>query len=980
MKYPRSLFDNESDVEQKLIWPELTTPAPEGFAYTSIDIKTKANIRRFKISKGSKQKLYYPDYVIVIAGFPLVVIEAKAPGEGVEDALYEARLYANELNALWEHGVNPCTRVLASDGVHIAWTRHDQQAPECKIDVESIDGSDIKYAELIAEFSRENLQREADVLRNRRRPVNTYRKPVSRVGGSAFQSEKLPQNTFGATIAGDYGHIFNPTSLEDRKLIAREAYIGSARRARYIEPIDRMIRNAIAPSTRKISALKDTATPSELIKPFEKTNRLIDQLLLLVGSVGAGKSTFIDYFSEVALPKEIKDQTIWLRMDLNVAPLHLSKAYEWIEQAMIDGLREIFSDIDTEDVDFLEKLYSRKLTAFKRGPLGRLDPKSSQYLEKLTDKLIELTDDLSVSARALVDYFSTAGNRLLVVVLDNCDKRKSDEQLVMFQIAQWIRSEFRCLTVLPIRDVTYDLYRNEPPLDTVLQQYIFRIEPPRFSDVLQARVRIALQQMAVDASTARSFSYDLPNGIRVNYAASDQSLYLASLMRSLYAHDRFVRQVLTGLAGRDVRRALEIFLDICKSGHIGEDSILKIRQSEGRHELPLEVVARVLLRMDSRFYSEKRSRLKNLIQCDPTDPLPDNFTRISLLRWFDQRKQQEGPVRVQGFHRASDAISALAEEGHDAARVRTEMEYFIQERCLLAEHLRTDQISDEDLIRISSSGVVHLQLLANPEYLAACAEDTYIADDRLTDYIASRIVSDHHSTRTTTAEIVEQLRAYLIEAESLRQRPREAFLDLPSEGVLAKSFVEIDAASDASFAEFSLEIFVGGLNFDTTAEQLRAHAESLGLVVANVTIPRGEKGRVNRGFAFLKLDSIAALKKAACTDFGFLGGRQLSYKFKLVSEQKQRSFIKKQRLEVSDTVVTVRVGNLPKDCTEQAVRSLLAENDFSANSISMHQDRSGRVRGVADIRFVNLDDALGAARALGGISLQGRNLTATLSK
>ena len=30
-------------------------------------------------------------------------------------------------------------------------------------------------------------------------------------------------------------------------------------------------------------------------------------------------------------------------------------------------------------------------------------------------------------------------------------------------------------------------------------------------------------------------------------------------------------------AGRDVRRALEIFLDFCNSGHIGEDEIYKIR-------------------------------------------------------------------------------------------------------------------------------------------------------------------------------------------------------------------------------------------------------------------------------------------------------------------------------------------------------------------------------------------------------------------
>ena len=121
----------------------------------------------------------------------------------------------------------------------------------------------------------------------------------------------------------------------------------------------------------------------------------------------------------------------------------------------------------------------------------------------------------------------------------------------------------------------------------------FRIEPPPFIRVLQERVRLALNEMEANSNTAATLSYILPNGMRVSYPASDQSLYLAGILKSLYAHDRFVRKILTGLAGRDVRRALEIFLDFCMSGHIGEDQIYKIRFFEGKHVLPLSVVARV---------------------------------------------------------------------------------------------------------------------------------------------------------------------------------------------------------------------------------------------------------------------------------------------------------------------------------------------------------------------------------------------------
>src|SRR5690348_6873633 len=96
----------ESDVEQKLLWPLIASPVPLGLGYSSADILTKTNIRSLEIGKGSERKLYYPDYLVVIAGLPVVVIEAKAVGEPLRDALREARLYANEINALFPHGVN----------------------------------------------------------------------------------------------------------------------------------------------------------------------------------------------------------------------------------------------------------------------------------------------------------------------------------------------------------------------------------------------------------------------------------------------------------------------------------------------------------------------------------------------------------------------------------------------------------------------------------------------------------------------------------------------------------------------------------------------------------------------------------------------------------------------------------------------------------------------------------------------------------
>ena len=89
--------------------------------------------------------------------------------------------------------------------------------------------------------------------------------------------------------------------------------------------------------------------------------------------------------------------------------------------------------------------------------------------------------------------------RLLIIVFDNCDKRERDEQLQAFQMARWLQQQIRCLVVLPLRDVTYEAYRDQPPLDTMIKDLVFQIEPPPFTRILRKRLSIVLDELAVQS-------------------------------------------------------------------------------------------------------------------------------------------------------------------------------------------------------------------------------------------------------------------------------------------------------------------------------------------------------------------------------------------------------------------------------------------------------------------------------------------------
>jgi hypothetical protein len=971
----------EGDVEQKLLWPLLTTGLPNGAGLQTPDILTKLNIRRLEIGKGTSRKLYFPDYMVVLAGLPVLVIEAKAPGEPIGQGLAEARLYGAELNALFPTGVNPCTRVVACNGIELQSAPVDTAEPDIKFQHAEISAGNQLYAKFIDVVSRTVLQQHADDIRKRfRKPY--YRRAVSFVGGQAFQNEELAPNTFGATIVGDYGHVFNPRTREDRALIVREAYVPSLRRQRYVEPIDRLIRTAISPTTAKLPTLENTSEPSELTSALRERRKLENQVLLLVGSVGSGKSTFIDYVSLVALPKELRDRSEWVRINLNDAPVSADVAYGWIAGAIINELKSLIPDQDVEQLETLEKIFSPELKAIRRGALKLLDPESVEYRTRLADELLKLQHDNFTLAKSLARYICAGPGKLLVIVLDNCDKRTRDEQLTMFQVAQWVRTEFRCLVVLPLRDVTFDRHRHEPPLDTAIKGLTFRIEPPPFIDVLQARVHLALKEMQVTSQTAPTLSYVLPNGIHVSYPASDQALYLASILRSLYAHDRFVRRIMTGLAGRDVRRALDIFLDFCMSGHIGEDEIYKIRFFEGRHVLPLSVVARVLLRMQRRFYDGDKAYVKNLIQCNPEDALPDHFVRLAILHWLERRQRLQGPAGVVGFHRVEDLVRDLAQLGHDAKRVRVDLVYLIREGCIVAEHQRVDEIGDNDLVRITASGLVHLQLMANPEYLASCAEDTFLSDAGLATRIADRITNKGivgQFSRTTTAKNAWELVEYLKMHAQEKIGAPEIYLD--ATGALElKTLREAEGAVGATEIEISKRLYVGNLPPSTGIDELRGIFTGAGLAVADVVMAPRPSANPSRWFAFVDMvDGRNAMEAVDSRDL-VVRGRQLviNEAFSLSDQVDQP---RRGRTPSIDATERLYIAGLPYSATEQSVRQLFQNHGLNPVEIYLPRDRqTGRVKGIGFVAMNSITEAVQAIGALNGSLVEGKGLTVRAAK
>jgi len=76
------------------------------------------------------------------------------------------------------------------------------------------------------------------------------------------------------------------------------------------------------------------------------------------------------------------------------------------------------------------------------------------------------------------------------------------------------------------------------------------------------------------------------------------------MMGALFDHKQYGRKIIVGLAGWNIRKAFEIFLEFARSGYIRENDIFQQQASNNQvPNLSQGVVVKVLFRTNRRYYN-----------------------------------------------------------------------------------------------------------------------------------------------------------------------------------------------------------------------------------------------------------------------------------------------------------------------------------------------------------------------------------------
>lgn len=323
--------------------------------------------------------------------------------------------------------------------------------------------------------------------------------------------------------------------------------------------------------------------------------------ILIVGSVGAGKTTFLrhtrlvtaaDFFEE----SRAEAYPHWIYIDFR-AFLRTQQPSEFIYSSIRKYVVEdwYFSNFE----QCIRPAYATRIRAMKEGPLkliahddGEVNAKIAGFLFEQSEK-DEYVDTLLLYTTSRVPVF---------LVIDNVDQFEDEElQASIFSDSVSFAHRTRLNLVLSLRDATYVKHRSTTAFDAFDYNPMY-IEPPQIKAVLSRRFFLMKQLLK-----GQSGSFVSEGGARFEL---DDLSFIADLISSSVLGSN-VGNVIDVLSTSDVRLALRMTREFLESGYSNPGRAIDLYRRKGEYLLPRHEALRSVLLGRQPVYSEEFSVIGN---------------------------------------------------------------------------------------------------------------------------------------------------------------------------------------------------------------------------------------------------------------------------------------------------------------------------------------------------------------------------------
>lgn len=539
----------------------------------------------------------------------------------------------------------------------------------------------------------------------------------------------MGENEFSPGIRFVMQELFDRIDLPGRVDMLERCYVYQQRSKTYNQRLETALKDHFPPFIRG-SSVDPVDDEREDAPRFRESivakARSAGEVILVVGNVGVGKTTFLNRFFDIVLPGKLKNKLIVARVDFNEMVesagllFDASQLGEKVAQRIVEDLSQRASERGRPDIDptataNLRGIYaqdiSRRINAYEAAH-GR-KPSTDEGGKIMLEEIERGQADAAKTLRGFANFVKGSLGVPLCIALDNVDHTGEAHERFVYNFAVELSGVQNCVCVVAMRQDTYYRYRKSGFLST-RNDPVFLIHPPSLQQVVARRIQYGNDVLFANRERLASFTRRA-----APFTPAQIVRFLEVVNEMLLDEAGEVRQLVEVLSRRSIREAFRIIGGFATSGHMDVSRLITDYNDDAtRHHF--RRVLRALMLENNQFYHPQRSRIPNLYASAHHLREP-HFLRVRLLQRAVFARDVDRVLRFRGSW-ITDELMAV---GYETSVVATHFAQLVTWGMFdptLAPPAAGEAPDDE--YEISALGLYFFERLAcNFTYLQYISED-----------------------------------------------------------------------------------------------------------------------------------------------------------------------------------------------------------------------------------------------------------------
>lgn len=237
--------------------------------------------------------------------------------------------------------------------------------------------------------------------------------------------------------------------------------------------------------------------------PAEAAQSPTPKPIIVIGSKGAGKTTFLNYLLKNDSSEISALNTPYLFV--NLMKYYSGKDdvdFDIIYRDLLLQFDEKYPEYDINSLNVLERIYIKEINQNKKGIWKySFDNDEQDYQKKLSEFLDSKTADKQEHFKALNIYLTREIHKRILIVFDNADQLSDQIQGQVYLNACSLNKQAKFGVIISLREGYYYNWRNRTPFNA-FDSNAFHIAAPNYGEVLQRRLNYIIKKIEFSKNKA----------------------------------------------------------------------------------------------------------------------------------------------------------------------------------------------------------------------------------------------------------------------------------------------------------------------------------------------------------------------------------------------------------------------------------------------------------------------------------------------